>query len=57
MISYVIYYTNGRQDVKHFTDKWELAAFIHDEGDHVSTVKRFFPDEQDEKDYIIEKSA
>lgn len=51
MISYVIYYTNGAQRVKHFEDKWQLADFLHDEGDHVKTTKRFFSDEQEESDY------
>lgn len=51
MISYVIYYTNGAQRVKHFEDKWQLASFLHDEGDHVREVRRFYPDEQEESDY------
>ena len=51
-LSYVIYYTDGTSRVKGFASKLELAAFIHNEGDHVSTCKRFYPDEQHEEDYV-----
>jgi len=51
-LRYVIEYTNGTSRVKAFANKWDLAAFIHAEGDHVSSCKRFYPDEQLEEDYV-----
>jgi hypothetical protein len=51
-LRYVIEYTNGTSRVKGFANKRDLAAFIHAEGDHVSSCKRFYPDEQHEEEYV-----
>lgn len=51
-VSYVFYYRNGTSKVHHFENRIHYEFFLHDEGDQVVDTKRFFPDEQNEEDYV-----